>query len=114
LATYARNVKKEDGLVVWQHDALTIHNLIRGLNPWPLAYTYFGGQYLRVLRSRVVDISLSLRPGEVVSVRDDLYVGTGDKALELLLVQPSGKRVMTGAEFSRGYLQGKKAMFQSS
>lgn len=114
LATYARNIKKEDGLVVWQLEATKIHNLIRGLNPWPLAYTYFGEQYVRILRSRVVDTYASLSPGEVSNARDALYVGTGNKALELLLVQPSGKKVMTGAEFSRGYLQGKTAMFQST
>ena len=113
LATYARNIKKEDGYVDWQLDATRIHNLIRGLNPWPLAYTYFEGQYLRVLRSQVVHAKLSLRPGEVSSAHDGLYVGTGDKALLLLQVQLAGKRVMTGAEFSRGYLQGRNAMFHS-
>jgi len=114
LATYARNIRKEDGRVNWNLPAATLHNLIRGLNPWPLAYTYYGGQYLRVLRSRVYHMAYSLGPGELKVDDGRLLVGTGLGTLQLMDVQPAGKRVMTGSEFARGYLQGREKSFQFS
>ncbi len=114
LATYARNIRKEDGKLPWHLESAAIHNLIRGLNPWPLAYTSFAGQYLRISRSRMATGTISLGPGEVRAVGSALLVGTGKGLLELLELQPAGKRVMTGIEFARGYLKGSARSFQLS
>jgi len=104
-ATYARNIRKEDGRIDWTLPARTLHNLIRGLNPWPLAYTYCGEQYLRVLRSCVTAQDHGLGPGELKVDEGLLLVGTGVGTLQLIEVQPAGKRFMKGSDYARGYLQ---------
>ena len=103
-ATYAHRLTKEDGAVDWANSAATIHNQIRGLYPWPHAYSFVNGRRLILLRSvpgaRVPGATV---PGAVVEAHGDrLVVATGDGALQLLAVQPEGKRPMTARDFLAG------------
>ena len=101
--TRAPKLEKEDGLIVWAKDATDIRNLIRGVNPFPGAFTLWQGQVLKVHRASVVD-GVG-KPGAVVGVdgKTGLCVATGQGALLLDEVQPAGKKRMSGADFVRGY-----------
>jgi methionyl-tRNA formyltransferase len=102
-ATYARRLTKEDGIIDWTQRALQIHNLIRGLHPWPHAYTFHRGRRLILLRSTVVPGPAAL-PGAVLqSTGDHLHIATGDSALAISKLQVEGGRPMTPREFLAGH-----------
>jgi methionyl-tRNA formyltransferase len=102
-ASFAPLLKKSDGIIQWARPAKELHDFIRGMNPWPGAYTFIKGDMIKVLRSEAVD-----GDGEagVVSAvtNNELLVGTGEGLLALLEVQPSGKRPME----IKAFLQGRK------
>jgi methionyl-tRNA formyltransferase len=112
-ATYARLLKKEDGLVDWSLPAPAIHNRVRGLQPWPGAYTTFRGQTLHLWKSRLVpervhtsvdtaDTSVrATGPGHLVSAKP-LVVSCGSGDLELLEVQLEGRKRISSADFANG------------
>lgn len=99
-ATLAPLLKKEDGLIDWAVPARAIHNRVRGMQPWPGAYTVFRGQILRVWRSRPLEAA-QLEPGRWVSLRPPV-VATGEGALELVEVQLEDRRRMSGGDFVNG------------
>jgi methionyl-tRNA formyltransferase len=91
-ATHAPLLKKEDGRIDWSLPAAAIHNRVRGLQPWPGAYTTFRGQTLHIWKSRVAGRP-SLKPWAVAC-------GTG--ALELLEVQLEGRKRLSASDFANG------------
>ena len=95
-------IKKEDGKINFNNSAKSIVNLIRGLNPWPIAFTNYEGKTLKIYASEVVDISGNA--GEVLlsSLNDGIVVGTGDKAIKIKELQLEGSRKMTVKEFLVG------------
>jgi methionyl-tRNA formyltransferase len=100
-ATLAPILKKEDGRIDWTRPAAEIHNRVRGLLPWPGAYTSFRNQILHVWKARVVagdgDTPGRLRPGK------KMIAGCGEaSALELLEVQLEGRKRMSGDAFANG------------
>jgi methionyl-tRNA formyltransferase len=101
-ATYAPLLKKEDGRIDWTQPAAAIHNRVRGLQPWPSAYTGFRGQALHIWKSRVTETpSNAARPGTVFSVRP-LLVSCGAGALELVEVQMEGRKRLPAGDFANG------------
>ncbi|HEV2444818.1 MAG TPA: methionyl-tRNA formyltransferase [Candidatus Sulfopaludibacter sp.] len=100
-ATYAPLLKKEDGLLDWSRPALSIHNRVRGLQPWPGAYTTFRGQPLHIWRTRVGPGATVRGPGSVAGIRP-LLIGCGEGAVELVEVQVEGRKRMPGADFANG------------
>ena len=106
-ATYAPRLTKEDGLIDWSQSARDIHNLVRGVHPWPRAYTSLDGHRLIVYRSRsLVDIEdqPQLSPGAITLARGDyLHVATGAGTLAILEIQAEGRRVMSVREFLAGH-----------
>lgn len=92
-ATHAPLLKKEDGAIDWRQSAASIHNQVRGFQPWPGAYTAFRGQKLHVWKTRPVAGGASVKP---------LVVPCGEGSLELLEVQPEGRKRMPGADFANG------------
>jgi methionyl-tRNA formyltransferase len=94
-ATYAPMLKKEDGRIDWSRSAAAIHNQVRGLQPWPGAYTTFRGQPLHIWRTRVA--AATSGPG----VRPWI-VRCGEGALELLEVQLEGRKRISAADFANG------------
>lgn len=103
-ATYAPILKKEDGLIDWRQSAAAIHNRIRGLQPWPGAYTSFRGQTLNVWRSSVgVEAApgAGAIPGQIVSLKPVL-VATGEGLLELREVQMEGRKRISASDFANG------------
>ncbi len=103
-ATWAPILKKEDGRIDWTLPAKTIHNLIRGLQPWPGAYTMFRGQSLHLWRSCLAATKPNLPPGSVMEYRQGLFAVAGDgAALEILELQLEGRKRMPGGVFANGH-----------
>ncbi len=104
LATLAPILKKEDGLVDFTRTAGQIHDRLRGFQPWPGAYTQFRGKTLKFISVRTVANPPQLAAGELHVSGDHLLAGCGaGTALELLQVQPEGKKAMSAREFINGY-----------
>jgi methionyl-tRNA formyltransferase len=116
VATLAPKITREDGAIDWSLPASFIHNRVRGLYPWPHAFTYLDGSRLIVLRTRVEHepgsespaeagpYESGHQPGTVVDVsRDAIRVATGDGGrLSIEEVQPEGKRPMRVRDYLAG------------
>lgn len=100
LATLAPPLTKEMALFSFERDARSLHDLIRGLNPWPVAYFVHGGKKIKVLAARM-DEQAKGRPGEVLCTKP-LTVACGSGALTLVQVVPEGSRAMDGAAWAAG------------
>lgn len=108
-ATLAPLLKKEDGLIDWNIPAYDIHNRIRGLSPWPGAYTFLDGKIIKIIAAEAV--SGTGEPGLLYEKdKQTLETGTGKGLLRIVSIQPEGKRPMTAGDFLRGHreLVGKK------
>lgn len=103
LATLAPILKKEDGRIDWTLPAQNIHNLIRGLQPWPGAFTMFRGQSLHLWRSRLVATKWKLAPGALVQDQGVFAVAGDGAALELLELQLEGRKRMAAEVFANGH-----------
>ncbi len=105
LATYAPSLKKGDGLIDWTKDAQDIKNLVRGVYPWPGAYTSRKGKVLKVHEVQTASLdSVGTEPGTIVRVdKASFFVQTGGGFLEILQVQPENKRKMEAGAFIQGY-----------
>jgi methionyl-tRNA formyltransferase len=100
-ATYAPLLQKEDGRVDWSKRARELYNFVRGMHPWPGAFTHAGGIRIRLLRTRAVPGKGE--PGRVMRISDESFeVGTGDGRLEVLELQPEGGRAMSARDFLHG------------
>jgi methionyl-tRNA formyltransferase len=109
LATYAPRLTRQDGAIDWGQPAGTLHDRIRGLHPWPGAFTFLGGQRLLVRAARVAqpgDVETGAFPGTVVHAGGDrLVVAAGEgSALCLHEVQLEGRRAMSARELLAGRL----------
>ena len=104
LVTYASNISREQELVDWNKDARALYNQVRGLHPWPVAYTTFEGANFKIWWAKPGETSTNAAPGEVVKIAKDYFeVATGDgSTLALYDVQPAGKKRMTAEEYLRG------------
>jgi methionyl-tRNA formyltransferase len=102
-ATLAPILKKEDGLVDFNKTATEIFNRLRGFQPWPGAYTLFRGKTLKIVAARPAQAE-DVRPRELRVSGDKLLVGCGTgTVLELIQIQPEGKKAITAREFINGY-----------
>jgi methionyl-tRNA formyltransferase len=103
-ATYAPRLTKEDGIIDWSWPAVRVHNLIRGLHPWPHAFTFLAGTRLILLEATPSGRSGTSEPGTILEASGDrLVVATGEGTLHLLRLQVEGKRAMTAREFLAGH-----------
>jgi len=118
-ATFAPRLTKEEGVIDWAQPARVVHNRIRGLHPWPLASSWIGGARLLVLRAQPSGPPAEgspLAPGTVVAAGGRrLVVACGDHtAIELLEVQPEGRRPMAVRDFLAGHRLTPGARFTTS
>ena len=103
LATYAAKIEKADCALDFTRPARQLHDQIRGMSPFPLAFTHLpGGSMLKVTRARVEAEDGQGTPGQVVSLEDGIVVQCGQGKLRLLGVLPEGKGRMAAADFVRG------------
>ncbi len=104
-ATFAPILKKEDGLIDWSQTAVAIERRVRGLQPWPNAYTSFNSKGLTIWNAQpVTTADANAAPGEIlVAQRDDLVVSCGEQtALRLLEVQPEARKRIPARDFING------------
>lgn len=103
-ATYVKKIPKTLGDIDWTMDAVSIERLIRGLNPWPSAYTRWNGKMLKIWDAEVLPSDGQVPCGTVVEASgDSLKVQTGDGVLKIISLQLEGKKRMDAAAFLRGY-----------
>lgn len=103
-ATFAPKIESTMGQIAWSQPARKIFHLIRGVNPSPGAYTFFGGQRLKIYAGRIIESDSIFESGRVIAFGSEgPIVRCGEDALELTEVQPAGKRRMSGRDFVNGY-----------
>ena len=103
-ASFAYNIKREQEKIDWAKTGEEIYNHIRGLNPWPVAFTTLDGQTVKVWRSEKIKGEKNTVPGMIIKNESDgIIVSTGNEtAIKIKELQPSGKTKMTSEEFYRG------------
>jgi methionyl-tRNA formyltransferase len=103
-ATFAPRLRREDGKVKWSEGAKKIHNHIRGVYPWPGAFTTFKNKYLKIHRAKIKDISSKTKPGEIIDIdQEGIIVGCKQGAIILQEIQLEGKRKILARQFIQGY-----------
>ncbi len=101
---YAKMLNKQLGNIDWTQSAVAIERLIRGLTPWPSAYTNWNGKVMKIWDSEVVEGASGEKPGTIVQVeKDAFYVQTGEGFLKVRMLQIPGKKKMDAGAFLRGY-----------
>jgi methionyl-tRNA formyltransferase len=114
-ATYAPKLKKQDGLIHWEKDAVSLGNLVRGLTPWPGAFTFFQSKRLRLCSVEVTPGEADDSPGEIARISDHgIEVGTGRGRLVINQLQPEGKKRMSAKSFLAGHKMLKGNVFDAS
>jgi methionyl-tRNA formyltransferase len=103
-ATFAPMLNKEDGIIRWSSDAFAIERLVRGLQPWPNAFTEFNSRRLIIWTAEPLPLDVNVPPATVVDARgDELIVMCGNKTgLRLIEVQAEGSRRMSARDFLNG------------
>ena len=105
LATYATKITKAEGAVAWSLPAERLHNLVRGLQPWPLVSGRISGGRVLLHRTALTPAVSPEAPGTIVRAepeRFEIVAGDG-RVLRLLTLQPEGRRVMSAREFLAGH-----------
>ncbi len=96
LVTYAGKINKEDALINWQQTAIELDQKIRAFNPWPIAYTRFKEELIRIHQARVVTIDDNKAPGTVLDInKKGMLVATGLQALLIEKIQLPGAKIIS-------------------
>ena len=104
-SNYAPMLTKETGHIDWTKPAADVHNLVRGLNSWPGAYTALDGAKYKIWRTRRTGEPAHAAAGTIVKAdkKDGLFVAAGDELLEILELQAPGKKKMRAADYLNGH-----------
>ncbi|TXS03601.1 methionyl-tRNA formyltransferase [Streptomyces sp. NBC_00708] len=100
--TLAPKITVEDAQIQWSAPALRVDRVVRGCTPAPGAWTLFRGERLKLVQATPAVDRSELAPGELSVGKNNVFVGTGSHAVELLWVQPQGKKPMRAADWARG------------
>ncbi|MER5206956.1 methionyl-tRNA formyltransferase [Streptomyces sp. NPDC002825] len=100
--TLAPKIQVEDAQVDFAAPALRVDRVVRGCTPAPGAWTVFRGERLKLIQVTPLPDRTDLAPGELAAGKNNVYAGTGSYAVELLWVQPQGKKPMKAADWARG------------
>lgn len=110
---YARMITKQDGRIDWSYSAVKLERLVRGMDPWPSAYTSLHGKTLKIWKAELSGHISDALPGEVIAADSSgIHVQTGAGALCILELQLEGKKRMPADAFLRGYSLEPKTMFE--
>lgn len=103
-ATFAPNIRRDKEKINWSNSGNAIYNQVRGLHPWPVAYTVIENEPLKVWWTDKVEKTIESEPGVVVSIEEDGFiVSTGDDTfIKIVDLQPSGKKRMSAEQYLRG------------
>ncbi len=102
LASPAPKITKEICKIEWNKSAEEIHNLVRGLSPYPAAFFNYNDKVIKIYKTEIVK-NYNLKPSEFYQTKTELIVGCGKDALRILEIQQEGKKRMTIEEFLRGF-----------
>lgn len=102
LATYTKMLTKEMGLIDWNDSAFKIYNLVRGLNPWPVAYTFLDEKKVKIYKVKVLK-NVFGNPGEILSENPFVVACKENEAIEIIELQMENKKRMLSSDFLRGY-----------
>ena len=103
-ATYCKKIDRDTAHIDWTQSASAVHNLVRGLNPKPVAWTTFRDRNMKIWKTALFSEDVSIRPGEILVYRKKrILAGTGDGVIEILSLQPETRKVMDNAAFINGY-----------
>lgn len=104
ISNYAGMLNKETGHIDWSKSAVEIHNLIRGLNSWPVAWSMKDGKNYKFWRTKVENSNSDKASGTVVELRKNSFcIATGEGLLEVLEIQPPSKKRMSAGDLLRGH-----------
>lgn len=114
LVTLAPKLTKEHGLIRWEKSAVDISRLVRGLLPWPTAYTHYGGKLLKILEANAVAIDTGkFSCGQVIDISKGCFtVATGQGGLQISCVHPESSKPMDAKSFVAGHKLGIGFKFQ--
>lgn len=101
-ATPAPKITKDTCRIDWNNNAVKINNLIRGLSPYPAAFFENEGKTYKVYNSEITE-EIRLPAGKIQATKKEIFIGTEDKTIKILEIQPEGRKRMTAEEFLRGY-----------
>ncbi len=101
-ATPAPKIFKDDCVINWKEPAEVVYNFIRGLSPYPGAFTIFNDKLIKIYKTHLTELS-SEKTGKMYSTDNKIFVSCGDKQLEVIELQLEGKKRMNSGEFLNGY-----------
>lgn len=102
-ATYASMIHKKTGRIDWNKSGEDIKNLIRGLKPWPFAYTFYQDANVKIHKVKVIDKFIEGQNGQIIKVNEEgVFVNTNDSCIVIEELQFPGKKKMSVSEFIRG------------
>lgn len=103
LVSFARNISREQERIDWTHSARAIYNQVRGLHPWPVAYTKFADDQVKIWWGQEDEQTSDAQPGEIIGLeKDRIIVQTGNGSFAITDLQPAGKKRMTATVFLNG------------
>lgn len=113
-SNYAPMLTKETGHIHWQDCAQKIHNLVRGLDLWPGAYTFLAGKKYKIWRTRCTTEKTEAQPGTILRAdkKEGLFVAAGDGVLEITELQAPGKKRMAAKDYLNGHAIALPATFE--
>lgn len=98
-ANYANKLTKSEANIDWSQSAKEIERKIRAFNAWPVAYTYYGKQRLRIWQAEVSDATSAQLPGYIVNNKQTIEVATGEGVLRLISLQLAGGKIISAQDF---------------
>lgn len=99
LVTYAEKLSKEEARIDWSLSAAQLERCIRAFNPWPMSWLEIEGQLIKVWKASVIDTATNAAPGTILEAnKQGIQVATGDGILNLLSLQPAGKKAMSAQD----------------
>jgi len=102
-STYTSMLSKEMAIINWEHSSKSIHNFIRGLNPWPIAYTHYENRVMKIYKSRVLSEESNKCIGSIIEVsKEGLKVSTGSGVLLIEEIQFPGKKPLKVKDYIIG------------
>lgn len=113
-SNYAPMLTKETGHIHWQDATQKIHNLVRGLDSWPGAYTFLAGKKYKIWRTRCTAEKTEAQPGTILRAdkKEGLFVAAGDGVLEITELQAPGKKRMAAKDYLNGHAIALPATFE--
>ncbi|MGL4588787.1 MAG: methionyl-tRNA formyltransferase [Mycoplasmatales bacterium] len=101
--TFSPNITKEQEKIEWNLTAIQVHNQVRGLFDWPVAYAFFEGKRMKILKTRLTNMSDTTQPSGTIVAEDEtsFYIQTVSGIIQVLEIQPEGKKKMLVSDYLR-------------